>query len=99
MSKQPLTVIARARAREEKVRHVKEVLMGLVGPTREEPGCISYVLHQAPEDVSQFVFVEKWASQAALDEHLQKPHLKAFLSQADELLAAPLDVTLWHEIA
>ncbi|MBN1362521.1 MAG: antibiotic biosynthesis monooxygenase [Sedimentisphaerales bacterium] len=99
MSKPPLTVIARAKAKEEKVRHVKEVLQDLVGPTRKEPGCVSYVLYQSTDDVCSFVFVETWSDQAALDKHLQTPHLKAFVAQADDLLAKPLDVTLWHEIA
>lgn len=99
MSKQTLTVIATVKAKEEKVRHVKEVLMGLIAPTREEPGCISYVLHQATDDVCSFVFVEEWASQAALDEHLQTPYLQGFLAQADDILAAPLDVTMWRRLA
>ena len=98
MSKQALTVIARVKAREEKVTQVKDLLMSLVAPTRAEPGCVSYVLHQSVDDVCSFVFVEEWTDQAVLDEHLQTPYLKAFLAQADDLLAEPLDVTLWHEL-
>ncbi len=98
MSQTALTVMARAKAKEEKLTQVKEVLAGLIGPTRKESGCISYVLHQSADDVCSFVFVEKWASQAVLDEHLQTPYLKDFLSRVDDILAEPLDVTLWHEI-
>lgn len=98
MSKQALTVIARVKAKEEKVRQVKEVLMGLIAPTRKESGCISYVLHQSVDDVCSFVFVEVWAGQAALDTHLQTPHLQGFLAQVDDILAEPLDVTLWRQI-
>lgn len=99
MSKQALTVIARVKAKEEKVRQAKKILTGLVGPTRAEPGCINYVLHQSTDDVCSFAFLEKWADRAALDSHLQTPYLKAFLAQVDDLLAEPLDVTLWHEIS
>ena len=98
MPQKALTVIARVKAKEEKLTQVKEVLTGLIGPTRKESGCISYVLHQSADDIGSFVFVEKWASQADLDEHLQTPYLKSFLSQVDDILAEPLDVTLWHEI-
>jgi quinol monooxygenase YgiN len=98
MSEQTLTVLARVKAQAEKLQHVEQTLTGLIGPTREEPGCISYTLHQSNDDPCVFVFVEIWRSQADLDEHLQKPYLQAFIAAADELLAEPLDVTLWHEI-
>lgn len=98
MSEQTVTVVARVKAKEDKAEQVEGILMDLIGPTREEPGCISYVLHQAKDDKRSFLFVENWASQMALDEHLQKPYLQAFVAKADELLAEPLDVTLWHQI-
>jgi len=98
MSEQTVTVIARVKAKEGKTEEVESVLMELIAPTREEPGCISYVLHQSQDDKHSFVFVENWANQTALDEHLQKPYLQAFLARADELLAEPLDVSLWHQI-
>ena len=98
MSERTLTVIAQVKAQANKAEEVESVLMDLIGPTREEPGCISYVLHQAKDDPCTFLFVENWASPMALEEHMQKPHLQAFLARADELLAEPLDVTLWHQI-
>ena len=98
MSDQTVTVLARVKAKADKVEQVESVLMDLIGPTREEPGCVSYVLHRAQDDECSFLFVENWANQMALDEHLQKPYLQAFIARADELLAEPLDVTLWHQI-
>ena len=98
MAEQPLTVVAEVRAKADKVEQVKQALTELIGPTRQEPGCISYVLHQSNDDPARFLFFENWTSQAALDEHLQRPHLQAFVAQADELLAEPLDVTLWHQV-
>jgi quinol monooxygenase YgiN len=98
MPEQTVTVIARARAKEGKHEEVESALMDLIAPTREEPGCISYVLHQSPDDKNSFVFVENWANQMALDEHLQKPYLQDFLARSEELLAEPLDVSLWHQI-
>lgn len=98
MSEQALTVLARVKAKAEKLQQVEKTLAGLIGPTRQEPGCISYTLHQSNDDPCVFVFVEVWRSQADLDEHLQKPYLQAFVAEAGELLAEPLDVTLWHEV-
>jgi quinol monooxygenase YgiN len=98
MAEQTVTVIARVKAKEGKLEEVESILMDLIGPTREEPGCISYVLHQSQGDRHSFVFVENWANQTALDEHLQKPYLRAFLARSEELLAEPLNVSLWHQI-
>ncbi len=98
MPEQTLTVIAHVKAQEEKAEQVKEILTGLIGPTRKESGCISYALHQSTDDACSFLFVEEWASQAALDKHLQTPYLQSFLSKVDDVLAEPLDVTLWRRI-
>ncbi len=98
MPEQTLTVLARIKAKPDKLQQTESTLTGLIAPTREEPGCISYTLHQSNDDPCVFVFVEVWKSQPDLDAHLQKPHLQAFIAEAGELLEEPLDVTLWHEI-
>jgi quinol monooxygenase YgiN len=45
-------------------------LLAKVGPTRGEPGCMVYELHSDPENSAKFMFYEKFASQAALEDHL-----------------------------
>lgn len=56
---------------------VKQALLSLVGPTRKEPGCIVYNLHQSKTDPTMFMFYEQWASQEALDAHGASAHMKA----------------------
>jgi quinol monooxygenase YgiN len=56
---------------------VKEALLSLVEPTRKEPGCLLYNLHQSKTDPTLFLFYEQWASQEALDAHGKTPHMKA----------------------
>jgi quinol monooxygenase YgiN len=94
-----LTVVARIKAKAGMEAKVKEVLLGLVAPTRQEAGCINYDLHQALDDKSLFVFYENWLSKKDLDEHLQTPYLQAFLGKVDDLLAEPVDITLWEMIS
>ncbi len=48
----------------------------LVGETHGEEGCVTYALHRDNAEPTRFVFVEHWASQAALDAHMGKPHEK-----------------------
>lgn len=70
-----LTAIVKAKPGQEQA--VKEALMSMVQPTRKEPGCLCYNLHQSKSDPTQFMFYEQWASKKALDAHGETPHMKA----------------------
>jgi quinol monooxygenase YgiN len=72
-------------------------LKALVAPTHAEPGCMIYELHSDPEDASKFMFYEKFASQAALDQHLATPHLQQFQKylKANNPIASQ-SVTRWR---
>jgi quinol monooxygenase YgiN len=70
-----LTAMVKAKAGEEEA--VKEVLVALVEPTRKEPGCLCYNLHQSKSDKTQFMFYEQWASKESIDAHGKTPHMKA----------------------
>ncbi|HEX4227379.1 MAG TPA: putative quinol monooxygenase [Bryobacteraceae bacterium] len=78
-----------------------EHLSSMVGPTRNEPGCITYQLHRDPEDPSKFMFYERFESQAALDEHGETPHLRRFReyrAKFPERIASTI-VTKWRAFA
>ena len=93
-----VTVIARVRARQGMEDEVRAELLALVAPSRLERGCISYHLHQSTEDPAQFMFYENWESRASLDAHLEMPYLDAFDERTKELLAEPVEITLWEMI-
>ena len=38
--------------------------------TREEPGCLEYVMSADPVDPTRVVLFERWAAQAAFDGHM-----------------------------
>jgi len=52
-----LRVIARIKAKSDAVSEVRELLCGLIEPTRKESGCISYELLQNRDDPTDFTFV------------------------------------------
>ncbi|HEX9911339.1 MAG TPA: putative quinol monooxygenase [Desulfatiglandales bacterium] len=62
MPENKVTVSAQIRAKDGMEETVKQELVGLVGPTRSEKGCIKYELHQSAENKSLFMFYEKWTS-------------------------------------
>ena len=98
MENSKVTVVARIKAKPGQEDTVREVLLALIPPTTREKGCITYDLHQSADDKALFMFYENWCSREELDEHLGTPHLQAFLGKVDELLAEPVDISLWEMI-
>jgi quinol monooxygenase YgiN len=55
---------------------MESVLREMIEPTRHEEGCLRYDLLRSlkGENYVEFVFVEEWASEAALDAHAETEH-------------------------
>lgn len=98
MASNPVTVIVRIQAKPGMKTRVKEELLNLLGPTRSEKGCINYDMHQAADDDSLFLFHENWTSEEDLKRHLEAPHIKHWLKEAETLLAEPMELTLWRRV-
>ena len=92
MTTKPLTLVATVKAKPGKESQLRDVLQSLLAPTRREDGCLYYDLHRTHDNPAQFVFLESWISRAHLDAHLKTPHLQAFLGQANDLLAEPVQL-------
>jgi len=99
MATTPLTVIARIQAKPGMEERVKQELLKLLAPTRSEQGCINYDMHQSTTDAARFLFHENWMTEAALDRHLQTPHIQSWIALADALLAEPIEITRWRRCA
>lgn len=80
-----LTVIAHLRALDGQIEETKAFLTDLIRPTRKEPGCIEYWLHQDDEDPAEFTFYENWTSRAEWDKHMETEHLQAFSQVKDKV--------------
>ena len=87
-----LKVVARIKAKPDKVGEVRELLCGLVEPTRKESGCISYELLQNRKDPADFAFVEEWESDAAFDSHAASEHIKAIGTKLQAFVAEAPDI-------
>ncbi len=71
----------------------------VVPATHAEEGCAAFALHRVPGDPERFVLVERWASRAALDEHLAAPHLAAFRARAADIWAEPPQITVAEPVS
>ena len=96
MTEGRVTVLARVKARAGHEEEVRRLLLALVAPSRAETGCLNYDLHQSADDPTEFMFYENWTSRAALDAHMDRPHLDEFDTRAEGLLAAPVEITFWQ---
>lgn len=92
MTPETLRVIARLKARPEKVAELREVLYGLLGPTRAESGCIRYEMLENQEDPREFTFTEEWTDAGALATHFETEHIRSALGRFPDLLAEELDL-------
>ncbi len=98
MADRKVTVLARFKAGKGKEEELKQAIVACVAPTRAEAGCINYDLHQLPDDHGDLILYENWRSRKDLDAHLKMPYLVKLIAQADELCAAPIEITLWEMI-
>lgn len=86
-SSTPLTIVAQLKAKPGKEKELQQALQALVEPTRREKGVVNYDMHVSREDPGLFLFYENWASKEEWDRHMKSPHLQAFSSKQDELVA------------
>ena len=82
-----LTIVANIHANADKSDHVKSELMKLIPITRSEEGCINYDLHQDNENPAHFTFYENWESRELWQEHMNAPHLAAYLAATEGAIA------------
>ncbi|GAA2291265.1 hypothetical protein GCM10010149_43150 [Nonomuraea roseoviolacea subsp. roseoviolacea] len=58
---------------------LRELLLGLVGPSREHAGSLQYHLHE--QEDGRFFLYEVWRSREDLDRHNATPLLQAFMAE------------------
>lgn len=98
MGTQPVTVVVRLKAKAGKEAQVRQELLNLLEPTRAEPGCINFDMHESPDDPSLFLFHENWTSEEDLKRHFETPHITRWMELAKTLLTEPLDLTTWLKV-
>ncbi len=68
---------------------LRTALLGIVGPTRAEDGCLLYDLHDDPADPGHFAFYEIWRTPQAHAAHDLTDHITRFVARIPELTAEP----------
>lgn len=81
-----VTVVARVAAKANCVEALKAELLKLIEPTRKEPGCLCYTLHQDNQDPTLFLFYETWEDAACLEKHMNTEHFKKYVIAVTEMV-------------
>lgn len=91
-------VVARIKARPERVAEVRALLESLIEPTRREPGCVRYELLQNRNDPTDFTFVEEWESDPTFASHAASEHIREVGPMLRGKLAEPPDIRTYSVI-
>jgi len=91
-------VFARLHARPGKQREVHEAMFEIQGPTRQEPGCLSYGGFQSIRDADEFYIHTRWRDLASFELHVELPHTVRFVETVEPLLDHPFRVTLAEQL-
>ncbi|MGO4187458.1 putative quinol monooxygenase [Pseudarthrobacter sp. TAF60_1] len=70
---------------------VAAALSPAIAEVHEEPGCLLYAIHEAPN--GQIVMIEKWETAEMLDAHGAGPAVKRLNASLNGLLQVPVEVT------
>jgi quinol monooxygenase YgiN len=99
-SPDPVTVVAAIRVRAGVEARARDALERAVAPTLQEPGCLAYELHQSTTDPAEFMFYERWSSEAALAAHASStaPHRALLRQELGELADGRPIVTRWRRV-
>lgn len=99
MDEAAIAVIATFHPRPDAVDETLEVLRGMVGPTRDEPGNSVYDLYREDGDGTiAFHLFEVYDDDDALQAHRGTDHYVAYRAAIGDLLAEPIGVSVLQPV-
>ena len=93
-----IVVVGRVDIPAERQAAFTEVSTEMCRCSREEDGCLGYRVYADLEQPGQYVFVEEWADDDALQRHFGEPHTGVFMQALGGLLGGPADAR-FHTVA
>ncbi|HAT55591.1 MAG TPA: hypothetical protein DCW31_10235 [Lactobacillus sp.] len=93
-----ITINATVYVKDDKISNYGELAQTLIAGTHNEPGNLRYDMYQSTERPGEFVFIEQYANQAALDAHHVATHFTSFLKRVEPLMAKEMTVVVFREM-
>lgn len=66
----------------------------MIENSNREEGCLGYMLYQDPYEKTNFIFVEKYKNQAAIDFHFATSYFIEFGEQIAEMTSMPTEIKI-----
>lgn len=92
-----LFVMATITPKSQYFEQVKAELLSILEPTRAEPGCLRFDLHESECQTALYLY-EEWTDKLDLDAHHQQAYTRQAASKLIDWLAAPTQVSLMHKV-
>lgn len=67
----------------------------IVANTNKEGGCLGYMVYQDPYEKTNFIFVERYKNQAAIDAHFAAPYFKEFGTKISDMTSKPTEIKIF----
>ena len=93
-----LVVFAKICPKPEHLEDAKAAILGILGPTRQEPGCRQFRLLSGEGDGRLYLY-EEWTNEAALAAHHEQPYTQRVFDSYRNWLAMPVEVTKLRKAA
>lgn len=85
-------IVCKIKCRVQDHDQVHKILLEYVNPSRKEEGCLYYDIFENKHDLGEFLIIDGWKNQEAIDHHVQQSHvietnkiLEPYLLQKQEL--------------
>ncbi|MDO7906068.1 putative quinol monooxygenase [Paenibacillus sp. JX-17] len=90
-----IIIHAHLQVKPEQEQAFLEAAQTLIPATRSEEGNISYDLTKSTEKEHHYTMIELWKDEAATAAHNTSAHFQAFVQQAANFMAAPMDLAVF----
>ncbi len=93
-----VVIFARLHAAAGQREAVRAAMHRVQGPTRIEPGCLSYGAFQSTRDPDEFYIHTRWKNLHAFEDHSGLPHTVRFVAEVGPLLDHAFKATVAEQI-
>ena len=66
----------------------------MIENSNKEEGCLGYMLYQDPYQGTNFIFVERYKNQAAVDAHFATPYFQEFGTAIAEMTSKDMEISI-----
>jgi quinol monooxygenase YgiN len=93
--KKPFTLVVVLTVKEGQGKQLEELFKPAIAATRKEKGCIAYDLNRDLGDATKYYVYERWQTLAALEAHMQTPHIKTLLGKVGDVVAGEPEAKIY----